>query len=45
MGLASDLDAARHLEKFAQDYTWGKEDFKEAVAAFSEKRNPEFTGE
>ena len=45
MGLASDLDAARHLEKFAQDYIWGKEDFKEAVAAFSEKRDPEFTGE
>ncbi len=45
MGLASDISAARHLENFAQDYAYGREDFKEAVAAFSEKREPVFTGE
>ena len=45
MGSASDIDAARHLENFAQDYAYGRKDFREAVAAFSEKREPEFTGE
>jgi len=41
----SDIAAARHLENFAQDYAYGRKDFREAVSAFSEKRDPEFTGE
>ena len=45
MGIASNLDTARHLENFAQDYAYGRKDFREAVAAFSEKRDPVFTGE
>ena len=45
LGISSHIDAARHLENFAQDYAYGRKDFREAVAAFSEKRDPEFTGE
>lgn len=44
MGIGSDINGARHLENFAQDYAYGREDFKEAVKAFSEKRDPVFTG-
>ena len=44
-GLASDISGARHMEKFAQDYTYGRKDFREAIAAFKEKRDPVFTGD
>lgn len=45
LGLGSDLNAARHFENFAQDYAYGRDDFKEAVAAFNDKRDPIFTGD
>ncbi len=45
LGIGSDIYAARHFENFAQDYAYGREDFKEAVAARNEKRDPKFTGE
>ncbi|HJN53070.1 MAG: enoyl-CoA hydratase/isomerase family protein [Pseudomonadales bacterium] len=45
LGLGTDINAARHFENFAQDYAYGRDDFKEAVAAFAEKRDPVFTGQ
>ena len=45
LGVSSDIHAARHFENFAQDYAYGREDFKEAVLARSEKREPGFTGQ
>lgn len=45
LGMSTDINSARHLENFAQDYAYGREDFKEAVKAFSEKRDPVFTGD
>lgn len=45
LGLTSELDTARHFETFAQDYAYGRRDFREAVAARNERRTPSFTGE
>jgi len=45
MGMAVDVNAARHFENFAQGYVYGRKDFKEAVTARREKREPKFTGE
>jgi len=45
LGVNADIAMARHLENFAQDYAYGREDFREAVKAFSERRDPSFTGD
>jgi len=44
LGMNTDIATSRHLENFAQDYAYGREDFREAVKAFNEKRDPTFTG-
>ena len=45
LGLNTDLNSAKQFEVFAQDYVRGREDFREAVSAFGEKRKPKFTGQ
>jgi len=45
LGVSADINTARHFENFMQDYAYGRKDFQEAVKAFSEKREPTFTGE
>ncbi len=42
---SGDLGTARHFESFSQDYVYGRKDFKEAVTARAEKRQPIFTGD
>lgn len=45
LGVNSDMNTARQFENFAQHYVRGQNDFKEAIAAFKERRQPDFKGE
>jgi 2-(1,2-epoxy-1,2-dihydrophenyl)acetyl-CoA isomerase len=45
LGVSANINTARHFENLMQDYAYGRKDFQEAVKAFSEKRDPTFTGE
>ncbi len=44
-GATSDFDTAVKTETFGLDYLFKSQDHKEAVAAFLEKREPQFRGE
>jgi enoyl-CoA hydratase len=43
-GAENDFDAAVQTETFGLDYLFKTQDHKEAVAAFLEKRSPQFQG-
>ena len=45
LGVNADMNSARNFENFAMDYARSQKDFKEAISAFGEKREPKFTGE
>jgi enoyl-CoA hydratase/carnithine racemase len=45
LGVNADMNSARSFENFAMDYARSQKDFKEAISAFGEKREPNFTGE
>ena len=45
LGVNADMNSACNFEKFAMDYARSQKDFKEAICAFGEKREPKFTGE